>query len=195
MIVKLVEADLETKFGTYREHLFYDGLTESIALVMGDIEGKEDVFCRIHSHCLSAHVFSSIECDCREQLEMAQFTIEQEGAGIIIWLDQEGRSNGHMALLASDKLKREGMGQSEAYKKTGYKDDARDFTNAAEILEVLNVKSIALISNNPKKKQKMIDKGLPVSKTVPVHLSPEEDSQLWKYYQDKLANSHTIKLG
>lgn len=195
MIVRIAEANLETKFGIFKEYLYYDGLTESIALVMGDVKDKNDVLCRVHSHCLSAHVFSSIECDCREQMEIAQFTIEQAGQGIIIWLDQEGRANGHMALLATSKLKAEGVNQSQAYEQVGYKEDARDFTCAAEILKDLEVNSIALISNNPDKKDKMIKKGLPVSKTVPVHLSPKVDSKVWKIYQDKISKGHTINLG
>lgn len=90
MIVRLQEGYLKTKFGTFLEVLYYDGQKESVALVMGDISNSENVLCRIHSSCLSAHVFNSIECDCREQMEMAQFIIEQEGRGIIIWLEQEG---------------------------------------------------------------------------------------------------------
>jgi GTP cyclohydrolase II len=87
--------------------------------VMGEVAQKENVLCRVHSHCISAHVFNSIECDCREQMEMAQRMIQQAGSGVIIWLDQEGKNNGHMALLLSRKLKDEGISQAEAYKQLG----------------------------------------------------------------------------
>lgn len=154
MVIRLASDELETTFGKFTEYLYYDGKSESIALVKGDVIGKSDVLCRIHSHCISAHVFNSIQCDCREQMEMAQFAIEQKGEGVIIWLDQEGRSNGHLALLASSKLKNEGVSQSEAYEILGYKADARDFSCAREILADLGIISIALLSNNPQKKRK-----------------------------------------
>lgn len=74
MIFRLTERDLKTKFGDFREILYYDGQTESIALVMGNVENAEDIFCRIHSSCISARVFSSIECECREEMEISQRT-------------------------------------------------------------------------------------------------------------------------
>jgi GTP cyclohydrolase II len=151
MIVRLTEGQLKTRFGIFREVLYYDGQKESIALVMGDVSGAEDVLCRVHSSCIRGHVFSSIECDCREQLETSQSLIEQAGRGIVIWFDQEGRGNGHMALLASIKLKNEGLGQTEAYLELGYEADARSYKRAAEILDELKVKSVVLLTNNPDK--------------------------------------------
>ena len=91
MIIKMAEGDLHTKYGKYREILFYDGQKESIALVMGELAGAEEVLCRVHSSCLFAHAFNSIECDCREQMAISQQLIEREGRGIIIWMDQEGQ--------------------------------------------------------------------------------------------------------
>ncbi len=72
MNIRLAEGNLKTKFGDFREILYYDGQSESIAIVMGDVAGEENVLCRVHSSCLGAHVFNSIECDCREQMEMLQ---------------------------------------------------------------------------------------------------------------------------
>ena len=106
MNIKLAERDLKTKFGDFREILYYDGQTESVAIVMGEIENEADVLCRVHSSCLTAHVFSSIECDCREQMEMSQAMIQAAGKGIVIYLDQEGKGNGHLALMASIPYKR-----------------------------------------------------------------------------------------
>src|SRR5258706_3381295 len=133
MIKPIAEGIIRTKFGEFTEYLFYDGQKESIALVKGDVRGANDVLCRIHSHCLSAHVFNSIECDCREQMELAQRKIEAEGRGVIIWLDQAGKGNGHMAELLSASLKAEGVPQTEAYQRLGYDKDARSFVRAAEI--------------------------------------------------------------
>lgn len=163
MIVKLAEGNLKTKYGEYREILFYDGQKESIALVMGDPEGAEDLLCRVHSSCIFGHVFNSIECDCREQMEMSQQLIEQAGRGIVIWMDQEGKGNGHFALLKSVEHKRAGLAQADAYEAVGFKRDARDFTRAAEILKMLGVKSIRMLTNNPDKVDTLTRHGVVVT--------------------------------
>jgi GTP cyclohydrolase II len=148
MIIRLAERELKTKFGNFREILYYDGQTESIALVMGNVEAQGNVFCRIHSSCVSAHVFNSIECECREEMETSQALIQREGKGVIIYLEQEGKGNGHLALMASIEHKKSGLSQSEAYKKAGFEADARSFRPAAEILADLKVKSVVLLTNN-----------------------------------------------
>jgi GTP cyclohydrolase II len=150
MNLLLAERDLKTKFGTFHEVLYYDGRKESIALVMGDVARKEGVLCRVHSHCIGAHVFSSIECDCREQMELSQFWIEQAGAGVIIWLDQEGKGNGHLALVKSTEYKLQGVPQAEAYVRAGYLEDGRNYRGTAEILQDLGVKSITLLGGEGK---------------------------------------------
>jgi GTP cyclohydrolase II len=165
MIVRLTEGRLKTRFGVFREILYYDGQKESIALVMGDLTGAEDVLCRVHSSCIRGHIFSSIECDCREQLETSQSLIEQSERGIIIWFDQEGRGNGHLALLASIELKAEGLSQTEAYLKLGYEADARSYKRAAEILADLKVKSIVLLTDNPAKVDDLEKENISVSGT------------------------------
>jgi len=164
MIKRLADRKLKTKFGTFTEVLYYDGQNESIALVMGDVENKEDVFCRVHSHCIGAHVFSSVECTCREEMEAAQALIEREGRGVIIWLDQEGKGNGHLALIESIPYKKE-LGQAEAYVKAGYQPDARTYRPAAQILADLKVKSIILLANNPEKAAELRKEAVAVSGT------------------------------
>jgi GTP cyclohydrolase II len=151
MIKQLGERELRTRYGDYREILYYDGQQESIALVMGDVAGRESVFCRVHSHCIGAHVFNSVECDCREQMAAAQTLIQQAGSGVIVWLDQEGKGNGHLALVESIQYKKSGLTQAEAYVKAGYKADARNYRVAAEILSDLKIKSIILLGNSPDK--------------------------------------------
>ena len=162
MIKRLAERDLKTRFGIFREILYYDGKRESIAIVMGDVSDNEDVLCRIHSHCIGAHVFNSIECDCREQMEAAQVQIQQAGRGVIIWLDQEGKGNGHLALLQNIPFKKE-FGQAEAYEKAGFKADARDYGAAVEILNDLSVKSIVLLANDLGKAEELKRNGLTVT--------------------------------
>lgn len=163
MIVKLAEGNLKTKFGEFFEILFYDGQKESIALVMGEVEGAEEVLCRIHSSCLFGHAFNSIECDCREQMELSQRLIQQAGRGIILWLDQEGKGNGHFALLKSVEHKRKGMGQADAYEAVGFQRDARDFRPAAEMLKGLGVASVQLLTDNAQKMESLARYGIKVS--------------------------------
>lgn len=170
MIIKMAEGDLQTKYGKYHEVLFYDGQKESIALVMGKVDGAEEVLCRVHSSCLFAHAFNSIECDCREQMAISQQLIEKAGQGIIIWMDQEGKGNGHFALLKSVEHKRKGLAQADAYEAVGFKRDARDFRAAGEILRALGVKSVRMLTNNPKKVKTLTDQGIEVVGTVPTAL-------------------------
>lgn len=176
MIVKLKERDLETKFGTFRECLYYDGQAESIVIVMGEVENEENVLCRIHSNCISAHVFGSVECDCREQMESSQAMIEKERKGVIIYLDQEGKGNGHLALMASIEHKKAGFSQSEAYEKAGFKADARSFRPAAEILADLKVKSVVLLSNNAEKASDLQKASINVSETRALKINDSSES-------------------
>lgn len=164
MNIRLAERDLKTKYGTFREVLYYDGQRESIALVMGEVAGGKDVLCRVHSACISGHVFNSIECDCREQFEAAQREIEKAGRGVIIWLDQEGKGNGHLALMLSIKYKKQ-FGQDEAYVKAGYKADARDYRPAAKILADLRIESVIVLTGNPGKAEDLRNESVIVSGT------------------------------
>lgn len=167
MVVQLAEGKLKTKFGECREVLFYDGQQEAIALILGDIQGGEQVLCRIHSSCVFGHYFNSIECDCREQMELSQQMIQTAGKGLVILLDQEGKGNGHFALLKSLEYKRKGMKQAEAYEAVGFKKDARDFRIAAEIILHLGINSVVLISNNNDKSETLTRFGVRVSGIVP----------------------------
>lgn len=151
MIKLLATRDLRTKFGLFTEILYHDGQRESIALVMGDVEGEENVLCRIHSACIGGHVFNSIECECADEMAAAQSMIQAAGKGVIIYLDQEGKGNGHLALMKSTPFKKAGHSQAEAYKMAGYEADARSFRPAAQILNQLNVRSVVLITDNQDK--------------------------------------------
>jgi 3,4-dihydroxy 2-butanone 4-phosphate synthase/GTP cyclohydrolase II len=165
MIFRLNERDLQTKFSTFREILYYDGQKESIALVMGKVEAGEDIICRIHSACVSGHVFNSVECECKYEMEAAQGLIQKAGKGVIIYLEQEGKGNGHLALIASIPYKNAGLNQSEAYEKAGFEKDARSFRAAAEILADLRVKSIILLTDNAKKAEDLRKYSINVSDT------------------------------
>jgi GTP cyclohydrolase II len=194
MIIRLAEAPLHTRFGTFLEILYYDGQQESIAIVMGDVRQQDNVLCRLHSHCVSAHLFNSIDCDCREQMELAQAMIEQHGAGVIIWLDQEGRGNGHLALLRSRALQAQGLSQTEAYVQLGYAADARQYTSAAAILQELGVKSVVLMTNSPRKTGSLQAAGITIAGTRPLILEAEASDRLRSFYEDKIAQGHRIDL-
>jgi 3,4-dihydroxy 2-butanone 4-phosphate synthase/GTP cyclohydrolase II len=161
MIKRLAERSLETKFGTFKEILYYDGQKESIALIMGDVAALDNVLCRVHSHCIGAHVFNSVECDCREQMEAAQAMIQKEGSGVIIWLDQEGKGNGHLALIESIPYKK-ALGQAEAYVRAGYEADARNYSAAAQIMADLGVRSITVLANSQSKAEELARGGISV---------------------------------
>lgn len=185
MVIKLAEGNLKTKFGEYHEILYYDGLTESFVLIMGDVIGEENVLCRVHSSCIFAHHFNSIECDCREQMEISQQLIQQEGKGIVIWLDQEGKANGHFALLKSKAFKKAGMTQDEAYEAAGFKKDARDFTKAAEILKDLGVKSITMLTNNANKTEMLTKHGIQVTGIKAITIEAGDNQELRKSLEEK----------
>jgi len=194
MIIRLAEAPLRTRFGTFLEILYYDGQQESIAIVMGDVRQRDNVLCRLHSHCVSAHLFNSIDCDCREQMELAQAMIEQQGAGVIIWLDQEGRGNGHLALLRSRTLQAQGLSQTEAYVQLGYAADARQYASAAAILQDLDVKTVVLMTNSPHKTGNLQAAGITIAGTRPLVLEADASDRLRGFYEDKIAQGHRIDL-
>ena len=165
MIVKLAEGTLKTRYGEFKEVLYYDGQKETIAMILGDICDGEEILCRVHSSCIYGHYFNSVECDCQEQMDISQQLIQRAGKGIIILMEQEGKGNGHFALLNSIKFKRFGVKQGNAYVKAGFKSDDRDFSSAAKILKDQGVESVRMLTNNPDKVNTLLDIGIKVSET------------------------------
>jgi GTP cyclohydrolase II len=162
MLKLLAERELETRFGTFREMLYFDGERESIALVMGDVAGVEGVLCRIHSACIGGHVFNSIECACAAEMAAAQGEMQRAGRGVIIYLDQEGKGNGHLALMLSIPFKKAGHPQDKAYELAGFAADARDYRPAATILNDLNIVSVELLTENAEKLEQLRTLGVAV---------------------------------
>lgn len=165
-MTKICEGTLETKYGEFIEQLYFDGKKQSVALIKGNIIGQDDVICRVHSHCLSSHVFNSIECDCSEQMRFSQKYIQKKGNGIIIWLDQEGRDNGHFAKMLSSNYKRKGHTQAESYLLSGFHEDFREYSSVKKILSLLGITSIQLITNNKNKENMLINAGIKINKII-----------------------------
>jgi GTP cyclohydrolase II len=118
--------------------------------------------------------------------------IAQQGRGLIIWLNQEGRGHGHLALMRSRALQTQGWSQTEAYLKLGYTADARQYTRAAEIIQDLGIHSITLLTNNPQKVEDLQAAGIPISGTHPVTVDPGTNARLRQRYVEKIQQGHRI---
>ena len=198
---QMASADFPTRWGQFRIHGFRaefgsDGgraVEEAVALVMGDIQSSPPLV-RIHSQCLTGDVFHSLRCDCRQQLEMALSMITAEGAGILIYEQQEGRGIGLMAKLQAYELQDSGLDTVEANERLGFKADHRDFTLAAEMLKQLGVTRVRLLSNNPDKVEALERAGVHVVERVPceVDASPHAEEYL-KTKKEKLGHLFTSR--
>ncbi len=160
---------------------------------MGDIHSTPPLL-RIHSQCLTGDVFGSLRCDCRAQLEMALSMIAEQGAGILIYEQQEGRGIGLMAKLQAYELQDQGLDTVEANERLGFKADHREFTLPAEILKALEVSSVRLLSNNPDKVAALEKGGIVVTERVPCEVEPEAHSEDYlKTKKEKLGHLFTSR--
>ena len=144
---------------------------DRVAAPVGDVLSAPPLV-RIHSQCLTGDVFGSLRCDCRGQLEMALSMIAQQGAGVLIYEQQEGRGIGLMAKLQAYELQDSGLDTVEANERLGFKADHREFAMPAEILKALGVSSVRLLSNNPDKVAALERGGIEVRERVPCEVAP-----------------------
>ena len=140
-------------------------------MVMGNVQAAPPVV-RIHSQCLTGDVFGSLRCDCRQQLEMALAMIAEQGSGVLIYEQQEGRGIGLMAKLQAYELQDAGLDTVEANERLGFKADQREFAMPAEILKALGISQVRLLSNNPDKVAALERGGIKVVERVPCEVSP-----------------------
>ncbi len=196
---KLADADFPTRWGQFRILGFEATIAapepcndaipapavrveSAIALVMGDIHSEPPIV-RIHSQCLTGDVFHSLRCDCRQQLELALATIADKGTGILLYENQEGRGIGLMAKLQAYELQDQGLDTIEANLELGYKADCRAYELPAEILKMLNVKSVRLITNNPEKVEALVSAGIEVVERISAEVPSEPTNE--RYLETK----------
>jgi 3,4-dihydroxy 2-butanone 4-phosphate synthase / GTP cyclohydrolase II len=148
-----------------------------VAMVKGEVEGKENVLVRVHSECLTGDVFHSQRCDCGQQLEDALRRIEEEGEGVLLYLAQEGRGIGLLNKLRAYKLQEDGLDTVDANLELGLPADLRDYGIGAQILVDLGLSSIRLLTNNPKKIVGLEGYGLTVTDQIPIQHPPNEHNE------------------
>jgi GTP cyclohydrolase II len=183
-VKQIASADFPTRWGTFRIFGFQgespdvaqSGKEEAVALVMGDVRSTAPLV-RIHSQCLTGDVFGSLRCDCRQQLEMALAMIAEQGAGVLIYEQQEGRGIGLMAKLQAYELQDAGLDTVEANERLGFKADQREFAMPAGILKALGVSEVRLLSNNPDKVAALERGGIKVVERVPCEVAPSEHAE------------------
>ncbi|HYV14624.1 MAG TPA: bifunctional 3,4-dihydroxy-2-butanone-4-phosphate synthase/GTP cyclohydrolase II [Conexibacter sp.] len=193
LVERVVTTGLPTAFGDF-EVVGYRSLVDDkhhVAMVKGEVDGKDDVLVRVHSECLTGDVFHSLRCDCGEQLESALAMIEEEGRGVLLYLAQEGRGIGLLNKLRAYKLQEEGLDTVEANLKLGLPADLRDYGIGAQILTDLGLTSIRILTNNPKKIIGLEGYGLSVTDQVPIEPTPNPHNEAYlRVKRDRMG--HTL---
>ncbi len=188
MIRKTASANLPTKFGVFRMSVYKSskGL-EHVALVRGQVQNP--MLARIHSSCVTGDIFSSLKCDCGEQLAQSMEEIQKNGSGVILYLNQEGRGIGLTNKIKAYALQEKGFDTIEANELLGLPVDARDYQVAAEILRDLQITKIYLLTNNPDKENQLIKNGIEIVKRMRIEVVPNEVNRSYlRTKKDKLAH-------
>jgi 3,4-dihydroxy 2-butanone 4-phosphate synthase/GTP cyclohydrolase II len=179
LVRRVAKADLPTHHGNFRISA-YESLIDQethVALVRGDIGDGERVLVRVHSRCLTGDVFQSARCDCGAQLDAAMERIAAEGRGVLLYLNQEGRGIGLANKIRAYELQEQGLDTVEANERLGFKPDQRDYGIGVQILKDLGVRSMRLLSNNPRKLVGLEGYGLSVAEWLPLEIPASDHSR------------------
>lgn len=190
LIEEIVRVDMPTKFGHFKLVAFKEKLTERehLAMIKGEWKKDEPVLTRVHSSCFTGDILGSLRCDCGEQLHQAMQMVEQEGKGVILYMNQEGRGIGLVNKLRAYKLQEEGLDTVEANIHLGFGSDERDYGVGAQILRHLDVTRLKLMSNNPKKRAGLSGYGLEIVEIVPIGIKSNP-------HNEKYLNTKRDKMG
>jgi 3,4-dihydroxy 2-butanone 4-phosphate synthase/GTP cyclohydrolase II len=195
LVEREVKIKLPTEFGDFDMIAYTDKNSgeEHLALIKGEWKKDEPVLVRVHSSCITGDIFGSCRCDCGPQLHAAMRKIEDEGTGVLVYMNQEGRGIGMMNKLKAYKLQEEGLDTVEANIQLGFKEDQRDYGIGAQILRDLGVTKMKLMSNNPKKRTGLIGYGLEIVENVALEIKSNEHNAFYlKTKKDKMG--HSLRL-
>jgi 3,4-dihydroxy 2-butanone 4-phosphate synthase/GTP cyclohydrolase II len=195
LVRKVVDINLPTIYGDFQLHAFQERLTgdHHLALAKGEWDEDDPVLVRVHSSCMTGDIFGSKRCDCGEQLHQALLQVEEEGQGIVLYMNQEGRGIGLVNKLKAYKLQEKGLDTVEANEALGFEPDARDYGVGAQILRNLNVSKMRLMTNNPVKRVGLKSFGLEMVERVPIEVGAyPENVKYLKTKRDKMG--HELKL-
>jgi 3,4-dihydroxy 2-butanone 4-phosphate synthase/GTP cyclohydrolase II len=174
VVTRVASTKLPTEYGEFRLHAFENQIDKQthVALVRGDVGDGTNVLVRVHSQCLTGDVLRSARCDCGAQLDKAMRRIASEGRGVVLYLNQEGRGIGLANKIRAYSLQDEGLDTVEANEHLGFKPDQRDYGIGVQILRALGVRSMRLLSNNPRKLVAIEGYGLSVTEWLPLEIPP-----------------------
>ncbi|MEC9209729.1 MAG: bifunctional 3,4-dihydroxy-2-butanone-4-phosphate synthase/GTP cyclohydrolase II [Bacteroidota bacterium] len=192
LITEEASVELPTEFGDFKMKAFKQTTNEQVhlAIYKGKWEINDKVLVRVHSSCLTGDIFGSCRCDCGPQLHRALKKIEEEGRGILVYMNQEGRGIGLLNKLKAYELQENGRDTVEANTELGFNADDRDYGIGAQIIRAMNVTKIKLLSNNPKKRVGLIGYGIEIIETVPIEIQSNEHNKLYlETKRDKMGHS------
>ncbi len=194
--VKIVSiADFPTRFGHFQIVAFWNNrdAKEHVAIMRGNVLGREDVLTRVHSECLTGDSLGSLRCDCRDQLEASLRKIGAEEHGLVLYLRQEGRGIGLLNKLKAYWLQDQGLDTVEANQALGFRDDEREYSIAVHMLGSLKVRSVRLLTNNPKKIEELTRYGVKITGRVP-HVIPPNEFNRFYLETKQLKSGHVLGL-
>lgn len=177
-VSRYAEAFVPTEYGRVRVVVYREAGTphEHCAIIVGDLSSGEQVLARVHSECFTGEVLHSLKCDCRQQLDFALRAIADEGRGIVMYLRQEGRGIGLGNKIRAYALQEQGADTVDANRLLGFEDDLRQYHAANAMLRDLGVRSVRLLTNNPKKVEALRAEGMPVER-VPVRIEAGSENE------------------